>query len=111
MDTNDRKRIVVSTVSGFLGFRTLCAVIDAGIDVVDIALFPQDRFELDSPAKEHGVRAIVDCGVAPGVSNLLVGHADSLVKRTETVAIYVGGLGLGDTDVSALEDERSRPSS
>jgi lysine 6-dehydrogenase len=84
--------LVVSAVPGFLGFRTLRAIIDARVDVVDIAFFPEDPFELDVPAKENGVRAVVDCGVAPGMSNLLVGHADSLLERIESVAIYVGGL-------------------
>ena len=84
--------LVMSAVPGFLGFRTLRAVIDAKVDVVDIAFFPEDPFELDGLAQENGVRAIVDCGVAPGMSNLLVGHADGLLERTESVAIYVGGL-------------------
>jgi lysine 6-dehydrogenase len=38
------------------------------------------------------VTAIVDCGVAPGTSNLLVGHVHHLLDETETVLIYVGGL-------------------
>lgn len=84
--------LVVSAVPGFLGFRTLRAIIDAKVDVVDIAFFPEDPFELDALAQKNGVRAIVDCGVAPGMSNLLVGHVDGLLERTESVAIYVGGL-------------------
>ena len=84
--------LVVSAVPGFLGFRTLRAIIDAKVNVVDIAFFAQDPFELDAPARKNGVVAIVDCGVAPGMSNLLVGHADRLLERTESVAIYVGGL-------------------
>jgi lysine 6-dehydrogenase len=84
--------LVVSAVPGFLGFRTLRSIIDAKVDVVDIAFFPEDPLELDGLAQENGVRAIVDCGVAPGMSNLLVGYADSLLERTESVAIYVGGL-------------------
>ncbi len=84
--------LVVSAVPGFLGFRTLRAIIEAKIDVVDIAFFAEDPFELDALAKENGVRAIVDCGVAPGTSNLLVGHADAHFDRTDSVSIYVGGL-------------------
>ena len=84
--------LVISAVPGFLGFRTLQAVIEAGKNVVDIAFFPEDPFELDELAQRAGVTAIVDCGVAPGMSNLLVGHASSLLDKTEFVAIYVGGL-------------------
>ena len=84
--------IVISAVPGFLGFRTLQAIIEAGKNVVDIAFFPEDPFELDELAKQAGVTAIVDCGVAPGMSNLLIGHVSSLLDTTTSVAIYVGGL-------------------
>ncbi len=88
----DGADLVVSAVPGFLGFRTLRAIIEAKVDVVDIAFFAEDPFELDALARRNGVRAIVDCGVAPGTSNLLVGHADALFDRTDSVSIYVGGL-------------------
>lgn len=84
--------IVVSAVPGFMGFRTLKSIIDAGKDVIDIAFFSEDPFELDDLAKKKGVTAIVDCGVAPGMSNVLVGHVDSLLDQTEQILIYVGGL-------------------
>lgn len=84
--------LALSAVPGFMGFQTLQAVIEAGKNVVDIAFFPEDPFELDELAKKNGVVALVDCGVAPGMSNLLVGHADSLLDRTDNVMIFVGGL-------------------
>jgi len=84
--------LAVSAVPGFLGFRTLQAIIEARLDVVDIAFFPEDPSDLDLRAKEKGVRAIIDCGVAPGTSNLLVGHAVARLDETLSVAIYVGGL-------------------
>lgn len=87
-----RADLVISAVPGFLGFSTLRAVIEAGKNVVDIAFFPEDPFELDDLAKARGVTAVVDCGVAPGMSNLLVGRVDSLLDETAAVSIYVGGL-------------------
>lgn len=84
--------IVIDAVPGFLGFETLKTVIDAGKNVVDVAFFAEDPFELDPLAREKGVTAIVDSGLAPGMSNLLVGHAASQLDGVERVAIYVGGL-------------------
>ena len=84
--------LVLSAVPGFMGYRTLKSVIEAGRDVVDIAFFPEDPFGLDALARERNVTAIVDCGVAPGMSNLLVGHLAGQLDRIETVLIYVGGL-------------------
>ncbi len=83
---------VVSAVPGFLGYRTLEAVLAAGRPVVDIAFFPEDPMMLDAAAKRAGVPAIVDCGVAPGMSNILVAHASRRLDKTTSVSIYVGGL-------------------
>ena len=84
--------LVLSAVPGFMGFHTLQAVLEAGRNVVDIAFFAENPFDLDLLAKENNVTAIVDCGVAPGMSNVLIGHVDQLLDRTEKILIYVGGL-------------------
>jgi saccharopine dehydrogenase-like NADP-dependent oxidoreductase len=91
-DVVSRVDMVVSSVPGRMGFATLGAIIEAGKDVVDIAFFPEDPFELGELAEQKSVTAIVDCGVAPGMSNLLVGHADHHLDETDEVLIYVGGL-------------------
>ena len=66
--------VVVGALPGSMARATLETVIRAGKNVVDIAFFPEDPFELDELAKEHGVTALVDFGVAPGMSNLLMGY-------------------------------------
>ena len=52
--------LVISAVPGFLGFKTLQTILEAGKNVVDIAFFPEDPSELDALAKQAGVTAIVD---------------------------------------------------
>jgi lysine 6-dehydrogenase len=84
--------LVLSAVPGFMGFQTLRTIIAAEKNVVDIAFFSENPFDLDDLAKEKGVTAIVDCGVAPGMSSVLIGHVDQLLDSTETILIYVGGL-------------------
>lgn len=83
---------VVSAVPGFMGFQTLKAVIESGVNVIDIAFFPEDMFELDELAKSKNVIAISDIGVAPGMSNVLIGFADHQLDITERAITYVGGL-------------------
>jgi lysine 6-dehydrogenase len=83
---------VISAVPGFMGFNTLKAVIEAKKSVVDIAFFPEDPFLLDDLAQRNQVTAVVDCGVAPGMSSILVGHVHRLLDKTHNVLIYVGGL-------------------
>lgn len=84
--------LVISAVPGFLGFQTLKTIIEEGKNVIDIAFFPEDLFELDTLAKDNDVIAISDIGVAPGMSNVLVGYAFKKLDVTEKVRIYVGGL-------------------
>jgi lysine 6-dehydrogenase len=84
--------LVIDAVPGFMGFDTFKTVINSGKDIIDIAFFPENPFLLDQIAKDRGVTAIMDCGVAPGMSNLLVGYVDHLLDKTESAMIYVGGL-------------------
>jgi lysine 6-dehydrogenase len=83
---------VLNAVPGFMGYRTMETIISEGKNVVDISFFPEDALELDGLAKENGVTAIVDCGVAPGMSNILPGYVDSILDQTDSILIYVGGL-------------------
>jgi len=85
-------QLVISAVPGFMGFRTLESIIECGKNVVDIAFFPEDMFLLDAKAKEMNVTAICDIGVAPGMSNVLIGYGASLLDTLEKGITYVGGL-------------------
>jgi len=83
--------LIVTAVPGFMGYKTLEAVIQAGKNVVDISFFPEDALQLDALAKEQEVTAITDCGLAPGLSNLILGRYNEEMK-VHSFACYVGGL-------------------
>lgn len=84
--------IVVGAMPGFLGKATLKAVLEAGRDIVDIAFFPEDPFDLDGLAKAKGVTALVDFGVAPGMSNMFAGYHQKQMASLSRIEILVGGL-------------------
>ncbi len=83
--------MVVSAVPGFMGYRALEAIINAGKDVVDISFFPENALDLHQLAFKKQVTAIVDCGVAPGMSNLVLGYYDTQMKIS-SFECMVGGL-------------------
>lgn len=83
--------LLVTAVPGFMGYKTLEAVINAGKDVVDISFFPEDAFQLNELAIEKNVTAITDCGVAPGMSNFILGRYNAEMK-IDSFECYVGGL-------------------
>lgn len=84
--------IVLGALASSIGFQTLKAVIEAGKNYSDISFMPEDAIDLDPLAKQHGVTAVVDMGVAPGMSNLIAGHLAATLVPCESIEIYVGGL-------------------
>ncbi|HWP94199.1 MAG TPA: saccharopine dehydrogenase C-terminal domain-containing protein [Gammaproteobacteria bacterium] len=83
--------LAVSAVPGFLGFATLRTLIECGKPIADISFFPEDALALDALAREHGVTALVDIGVAPGMDNMILGYHDAHM-RVHRFECLVGGL-------------------
>lgn len=83
--------IVISAVPGFLGLQTMEQVIRHKKDLVDISFLPEDAEHLDPLAKESGVTVVMDCGVAPGMPNYIVGYHNERMK-IEAMEYMVGGL-------------------
>jgi len=85
-------QLTISAVPGFMGFETLLKIIKTGTEVVDIAFFPEDPFQLDELAKEHNVTAVIDCGVAPGLCNIILGYQNALMDDITRYECFIGGL-------------------
>jgi saccharopine dehydrogenase-like NADP-dependent oxidoreductase len=84
--------IVVGAVPGFMGYQTVKRVLGEGRPVVDISFFPEDAFGLEKLAQDAGVPCLVDCGVAPGLSNLVLGRMEEHLDETTSFHCLVGGL-------------------
>ena len=83
--------LVICAVPGFLGFETLKSIIGAKKNVIDISFFPENSLLLNELAKQNKVTAIVDCGVAPGMGNMILGYYNEQMKITDFECL-VGGL-------------------
>lgn len=83
--------LVIGALPSPMGFQTLKTVIESGKHIVDISFLPEDPFQLDELAKEKNVIAVVDCGVAPGMSNMILGYHSQKMK-IERFDCMVGGL-------------------
>ncbi len=84
--------IVLGALSSRIGFGALRAVIEAGKPYCDISFMAEDFLELDALARKAGVTCVTDCGVAPGMSNILAAHAALCLKPCRRIEIHVGGL-------------------
>lgn len=83
--------LVVGALPGFMGYETMKRVIKAKKNIVDISFYAEDPFGLDKLAKENNVIAVMDCGVAPGMGNIIFSHHDKTMKITDYECL-VGGL-------------------
>lgn len=83
--------LVVGAVPGFMGLQNAKTVIEAGKDMVDISFFPEDPFQLDELAKKNNVTIVTDCGVAPGMGNIILGYHNKRMK-IRNYECLVGGL-------------------
>ncbi len=99
-DATDKKKLehlvadadlVIGAVPGEIGYDVVKKVIEAGKNMVDISFMPEEVLDLDERAKYKKVSVAIDCGVAPGVSNMILGYhyPNMKVERYECV---VGGL-------------------
>ena len=100
IDVLDRKKLeqllspfdlVIGAIPGEVGYETIKKVIDCGKDMVDISFLPEDPFELDERAKRKKVTIAVDCGIAPGITNMILGYHHQIMK-VEKFECVVGGL-------------------
>ncbi len=83
--------LVIGSLPGFMGYKTLHSVIGEGKDIIDISFLPQDTFKLDELAKENEVTAVVDCGISPGLSNIILGYHNRLIE-IDDYKCMIGGL-------------------
>jgi len=84
--------LVMGFLPGKLGYRLARACIYAGKDLVDVSYMSENPLILTDDAIKANVTIVPDCGLAPGISNILVGHAAAKLGKVQAVHILVGGL-------------------
>jgi len=84
--------LVMGFLPGKLGYCLTKACIDAGKDLVDVSYMSENPLALTDNAIKANVTIAPDCGLAPGISNILVGHAAAELDKVQAVHIMVGGL-------------------
>ena len=83
--------IAVNCLPGFMGFKILETLIDKEISCIDISFMPENCLDLSEMAKSKNCIIVPDAGVAPGLSNLIIGNIVAN-NDIEEIKIMVGGL-------------------
>ena len=86
---------VMSALPYYLNLEMTRCAVEAGVHFCDLGGNTEIVFEqkeLDAAAKAIGCSIIPDCGLAPGMVNILAEHGIRQMDETSSVRIYVGGL-------------------
>lgn len=89
--------VVISAVPYFLNLILTRAAIAARVSFCDLGGntdLVREQEALDAEAKAAGVTIVPDCGLAPGMANVLAAAGIARLDRAESVKIRVGGLPL-----------------
>jgi lysine 6-dehydrogenase len=104
LDVRDREAVlavmresdaVMSAIPYYFNLALAECAVEAGVHFCDLGgnteiVFQQK--ELADRAVEKGITIVPDCGVAPGMVNILAEHGIRQLDSVESVRIYVGGL-------------------
>jgi len=84
--------LVLGFLPGKLGYNLARACINAKRNLIDVSYMLENPLTLNKEATKANITIVPDCGLAPGISNILVGHATAKLDETRSVHIMVGGL-------------------
>jgi lysine 6-dehydrogenase len=104
LDVRDREAVLalmresdaaMSAIPYYFNYELAEMAVQAGVHFSDLGGNTEIVFKqktLDEPARKKEISIIPDCGLAPGMVNILAEYAIKQLDKVETVRIFVGGL-------------------
>ncbi|MFL5550293.1 MAG: saccharopine dehydrogenase family protein, partial [Gemmatimonadaceae bacterium] len=86
---------VMSAIPYYFNYDLAALAVEAGVHFSDLGGNTEIVFKqktLDAGAKKKNITVIPDCGLAPGMVNILAEHAIRQLDAVDAVHIFVGGL-------------------
>ena len=86
---------VLSAAPYYFNVELATLVVECGVHFADLGgntELVQQQKKLDPQARSRGVSVVPDCGLAPGMVNILAGEGIRRLDVVDTVKCYVGGL-------------------
>ncbi|MFQ5703811.1 MAG: saccharopine dehydrogenase family protein [Gemmatimonadales bacterium] len=90
-----RHDAVMSAIPYYFNFPMARLAVEAGVHFCDLGgntEIVREQQTLDPVAAERGISIVPDCGLAPGMANILAVEGMKRVEHAESVKIFVGGL-------------------
>jgi lysine 6-dehydrogenase len=104
LDVNDQDTVVramkghavaIGAVSYRYNLNLSRAAIEAGIHFCDLGGndgVVEDQLSLDTQARSRGISIVPNCGLAPGLANILAARGAAMFDSVDTIRMRVGGL-------------------
>lgn len=83
--------LIVGALPSKLGFKPARIAAELGINYIDLSFSKESPSQLHEEAKKTESIIFYDCGLSPGLSNLIAGRFNQISQPTE-VCIMVGGI-------------------
>jgi lysine 6-dehydrogenase len=86
---------VMSAIPYYFNYDLARLAVEAGVHFCDLGGNTEIVFEqkeLDAEARRKNISVVPDCGLAPGMVNILAEHGIAQLDDVHSVKIYVGGL-------------------
>ncbi len=95
LDLLSRHKAAMSALPYYLNADLASWAVEAGVHFADLGgntEIVRRQKELDGAAKEKNISIMPDCGLAPGMVNILAFEGIRRIDKVESVKLYVGGL-------------------
>jgi len=92
VSTLKKFELAIGALPGETGYRVCKASIAANVDLVDVSYMPENIMTLNKEASKAEISILPDCGMSPGLGNILIGHATSTLDQVKSVHLLNGGL-------------------
>ncbi len=86
---------VLCAIPYYFNYPMAALAVELGIHFADLGgntEIVRRQQTLDGAARQKGITVVPDCGLAPGLVNILAAEAIRRLDRCESVQLYVGGL-------------------
>ena len=85
---------VINATNYYANLNVMNAALEAGIDYVDLGglyHMTKKQLKLDGAFRKRGLTAIIGCGSAPGITNVMAAHITGFMERVESLHIQFAG--------------------
>lgn len=92
IDLIRRNDLIINALPGNISYEIIKTLIPLGINIIDVSFMQEDITQLKELAELYQTQVIYDCGIAPGLCNIILGHYFQKKSKIKEYICFVGGM-------------------